>query len=1494
MIRINCCGQNFSKFQVDTVSAAGNKFLLYLPVGYNPQNTHPLLVSLHGAASIGNALKLILTQSAHAPPARLIQDNKWPASNPMMVLSPQLKRDINFPNQNDQEWDIDMIDEVIEYVKTNYSVNSNKVYLTGISLGAAATWKYAAQYPSKIAAINPMSGITDVSSACSLKDIPIWAFHGSQDPFVLPDFSISMINAINTCSSGSYKPKLNILQTRGHDVWNNVWDGVFGFDVFNWMLQFTKGSTANIPPYVKVEQDLKVISRIGEFYLNADAFDWDGEITSIQWTQTSGNSLNFIGNKKILKILSLPAGTYNFQLSVIDNSGGTSSKSVTIVVVDNASTNEPQVLSMSLINGSTNQTIQTINESLIINKALVNISEINIQAICNGFTNSVRFAVNTDKSIMRTNSPFRLVSPRSSPEWEIEVGDYTVCAVPHPLQFGGGMSGVSQCYKISVFDQPYINYYAKPNTDLSLVSSWGTQLDGQGSSPDSLSGHYVIFNVTQQNFIGSPLSVDGVASEIIVKSGGELQIQDSFTGIISAEENATVNVLTNQSISLGSIHPNSLFIFSGINGTIPIGAYGNVSMIGGGAVNFESGETIISGNLNINDVELRGVLNNASKINVSGDVIMSGLIPTSDNNKISIEFTDGQVNHTLTTNGNISLHELRLSNQSELALNSNEHRTIILGSATGGGLKIDDLSSFDISNHTLEIVELGTINSSNQKGKIGLENSNLVFSTVTSQISNLYPLQGKNNLLSIEYNAVNSPALIIQDELSIKNSLHVIQGTINSNGFLKLLSTSDNSSAFVKSLGPNSHVIGNIIVQRHMDGEGRIYRYISSPVTGAAVSQLQNFFPITGNFLGANNDAGLSSTPSMYFYDENMELGSEWVPFPAANQSNDEVLVAGKGYSAFIREDAMETTYELNGYLNQGPINFNLSPGSASESDGWNLIGNPYASPIKWDPINLIGWNVLDLSSSIYVRDNNFNNPRFLSWDGEIGSLTDGIIASGQSFWVQSSSSTPSLSIDELAKSESSSSIFYRTKNDLKYIEITLSNGSIQDKAFIKFKKNGVNNYLKSEDTYKKPNDFLNLSSLSTDSISLAINTISKSFCSQTIPLIITGVESGTYSLKFDLVNSDEVYSLFDSYLNSSVKLNIDNIIEFEVNNEPRSSGERFMLIIEKESISKTLHISAPGLCNKQPKALIIENPQDKVFYSVKYNDNSISRSYSGSTNPISILLDSNKLITGTNLIDLYGGQEYCEVEFLRSIRIDIVDVEPFNTSSKTLTVCKGEDAILEFETLPDSFFYRIYSDSTLLNFEDFNSSSVVIYAISKPSIAYFSAISSSGCNSDPKPIFINVSSLENPILKIEKNTLVSSFNGLNEWYLNGVSIGKSQGPTFIPTESGEYSVGISDGICTKYSKGIVFLITDTELIQSITISPNPVHTQFNLIGTLNDITELNIYSSTGSLVFNTTINPSKGDHYTVTLPFGLSSGLYFMILETKGDFLTRKFIIQD
>jgi predicted peptidase len=119
-----------------------------------------------------------------------------------------------------------------------YAIDTNRVYLTGLSMGGYGTWKLATAHPERFAAIAPICGggeIIDVllaerRKAADLKALGIWAFHGAKDPVVPVEESERMVNAL--MRAGCTDVQLTIYPEAGHESWTEAYANPKLYDWF--------------------------------------------------------------------------------------------------------------------------------------------------------------------------------------------------------------------------------------------------------------------------------------------------------------------------------------------------------------------------------------------------------------------------------------------------------------------------------------------------------------------------------------------------------------------------------------------------------------------------------------------------------------------------------------------------------------------------------------------------------------------------------------------------------------------------------------------------------------------------------------------------------------------------------------------------------------------------------------------------------------------------------------------------------------------------------------------------------------------------------------------------------------------------------------------------------------------------------------------------------------------------------------------------------------
>jgi len=176
-------------------------YLLYLPDIEAPGKGFPLMLFLHGGGERGTDLDLI---KKHGPPSFLDERTDFP----FLVISPQCPEE--------ETWDPLLLLALINEISGVYFVDTNRIYVTGLSMGGTGTWDLAMAAPDKLAAIAPICGEAQVSRACEIKSIPTWVFHGAKDEVVPPSFSDKMVEALQQCGADV---KYSLYEDVDHFAW---------------------------------------------------------------------------------------------------------------------------------------------------------------------------------------------------------------------------------------------------------------------------------------------------------------------------------------------------------------------------------------------------------------------------------------------------------------------------------------------------------------------------------------------------------------------------------------------------------------------------------------------------------------------------------------------------------------------------------------------------------------------------------------------------------------------------------------------------------------------------------------------------------------------------------------------------------------------------------------------------------------------------------------------------------------------------------------------------------------------------------------------------------------------------------------------------------------------------------------------------------------------------------------------------------------------------
>jgi predicted esterase len=170
-------------------------YRLFIPQNLDTTRVYPLVLALHGAGERGND-NLIHIQSHRLATSWADPINQ--ANYPCFVVAPQcpLTRSWTYAFTDPIGPELATVVDLIDSLQTVFPVDSNRLYVTGLSMGGFGTWDLIQRFPDKFAAAIPMSAGGDPSQIANISHIPIWNFHGKLDDAVPVSYSREMINAL--------------------------------------------------------------------------------------------------------------------------------------------------------------------------------------------------------------------------------------------------------------------------------------------------------------------------------------------------------------------------------------------------------------------------------------------------------------------------------------------------------------------------------------------------------------------------------------------------------------------------------------------------------------------------------------------------------------------------------------------------------------------------------------------------------------------------------------------------------------------------------------------------------------------------------------------------------------------------------------------------------------------------------------------------------------------------------------------------------------------------------------------------------------------------------------------------------------------------------------------------------------------------------------------------------------------------------------------------
>ncbi len=626
---------------------------------------------------------------------------------------------------------------------------------------------------------------------------------------------------------------------------------------------------------------------------------------------------------------------------------------------------------------------------------------------------------------------------------------------------------------------------------------------------------------------------------------------------------------------------------------------------------------------------------------------------------------------------------------------------------------------------------------------------------------------------------------------NLLNTLTLSNGSFNTNGkVFTMISTASNTARIAPITG-SGNILGNVTVQRYAPGGYTGWALLGEPITSALTYlDWNDDFPISCVSCPNGSAGGFIS---IYTYDETA-VGSyssvaSYIPMTGITNP----ISANKGYWVYLGT-SLTTSAPITidvvgavGKFNTAIALTRTNTGSVVD-DGWNLITNPYPSPIKW---SLLKGATANIDNAIYSYNADLNGGLGSSATYVNGVSSPAVGAGGigdtipmcQGFYVHSTGATV-LNATETNK-VAGNPTFLKMNNtstvassSLPLIRLHLDgNSNYSDETVVYLQSGATNNFDSQYDAIKmgSQDPFAPSVRLFDGNAEFQVNAISPASPNFTMPLKTTTGYTGTYTISLANFNSfptGACITLYDTYFNTTTDLKSSNYVFTLVDT---TTVSRFTLNITINPLNITSNLVQPTCINPTLGAI---NAKGVSAGPWNYY-------WKNATGAI-IKTSLNKISTDT-ITNLLGGNYTLEVN-----TVGLCDNNDSQFSINTIEIPVAQFSNTDTSYLSNSgaisfINNSVNSISNIWDFGDMNGTSTLI----NPTYNYISAgvytvsliaTSNSGCiDTTQKNIVIvdNTSGIKNP-----QNTMGLVLKTLerNEFILNGTY-----------TESEKVQISIND-----------------------------------------------------------------------------------------------------
>jgi poly(3-hydroxybutyrate) depolymerase len=214
-------------------------YRLFIPTNYTAGTRYPIVLFMCGSGERGTDNRLQLTGQTGC---LVFASETNQLYHPSFMVAPQCSTSSAWTDASIRS----QVLGLMNLVMSQYSIDTNRLYITGLSLGGMGSWDYIGQFPNMYAAAIPMSGSGTVSLAPKMTQTAIWNFHAANDSTVNVSGSRTMIDAVRRAGGNAVYTEY---ASGGHGIWTPAYNTPI---LMEWVYSQRRGASSTARPLLSI------------------------------------------------------------------------------------------------------------------------------------------------------------------------------------------------------------------------------------------------------------------------------------------------------------------------------------------------------------------------------------------------------------------------------------------------------------------------------------------------------------------------------------------------------------------------------------------------------------------------------------------------------------------------------------------------------------------------------------------------------------------------------------------------------------------------------------------------------------------------------------------------------------------------------------------------------------------------------------------------------------------------------------------------------------------------------------------------------------------------------------------------------------------------------------------------------------------------------------------------------------------------------------------